>query len=153
MFKTLTRPLAVSAVIALVVIGLAGCGESSEEKATSSVCSGVKGIQAQISKLSELSISSKTIEEVKSAAGVMEKEATKIKESTADLPASSKAPVEAAQTGLKTELAGLASALVSAAKSSGSIEQVLKQSAPAVKASVAALGASYKTAYESLKCS
>ena len=133
-FKLFTRPVAFTAVIVLVVIGLAGCGESSEEKATAQVCSSTKAIQAQLSKLSELSISSKTIEEVKSAAGVMETEAAKIKESAPNLPASSKAPVEAAQSALKTELAGLATALVSAAKSSGSIEAVLKQSEPAVKA-------------------
>ena len=152
MFKTMNRP-AVVAVILLVPIGLAACGESSEEKATAQVCSSTKAIQAQLSKLSSLSISSKAPEEIKGAATVMEKEAAKIKESTANLPAASKAPVESAQTALKAELAALAKGLVSTAKSSGNIEAVLKQSEPAVKTAVAGLAASYKQAYESLKCS
>lgn len=153
MFKTLIRPVAFTAVIVLVVIGLAGCGESSEEKATAQVCSSTKAIQAQISKLSGLTLSTKAVEEIKSSASVMEQEAGKIKESAPNLPASSKSVVESAQNELKTQLAGLATAVVSAAKSSGNIEAVLKQSAPALKASVAALGASYKQAYETLKCS
>ena len=109
MFKTCRRPAVVAAVL-LVPIGLAACGESSEEKATAQVCSSTKEIQAQLSKLSSLSISSKAPEEIKDAASVMEKEAAKIKESTANLPAASKAPVESAQTALKAELAALAKA-------------------------------------------
>ena len=152
MFKIFNRPAVVAAVL-LVPIGLAACGESSEEKATAQVCSSTKEIQAQLSKLSSLSISSKAPEEIKDAAAVMEKEAAKIKESTANLPAASKAPVESAQTALKAELAALAKAVVSTAKSSGNIEAVLKQSEPAVKTAVAGLAASYKQAFESLKCS
>jgi hypothetical protein len=152
MFKTLNRP-AVLAAILLVPIGLAGCGESSEEKATAQVCSSTKEIQAQLAKLSSLSLSSKAPEEIKAAASVMQKEAAKIKESAQNLPASSKAPVESAQGALQVELAALAKGLVSAAKSSGSLEAVLKESEPAVKTAVAGLAASYKQAYESLKCS
>lgn len=152
MFKTCRR-LAVLAAILPVPIGLAACGESSEEKATAQVCSSTKEIQAQLSKLSSLSISSKAPEEIKDAAAVMGKEAGKIKESTANLPAASKAPVETAQKALQAELAGLAKIGVSTAKSSGNIEAVLKQSEPEVKTAVAGLAASYKQAYESLKCS
>ena len=152
MFKTCRR-LAVLAVILSVPIGLAACGESSEEKATAQVCSSTKAIQAQLSKLSSLSVSSKAPEEIKDAAAVMGKEVGKIKESTANLPAASKAPVETAQKALQAELAGLAKILVSTAKSSGNIEAVLKQSEPEVKTAVVGLAVSYKQAYESLKCS
>ncbi len=152
MFKTCRR-LAVLAAILPVSVGLAACGESSEEKATAQVCSSTKEIQAQLSKLSSLSISSKAPEEIKDAAAVMGKEVGKIKESTANLPAASKAPVETAQKALQAELAGLAKILISTAKSSGNIEAVLKQSEPEVKAAVSGLAASYKQAYESLKCS
>ena len=107
MFKTFSRPAVVAAIL-LVPIGLAACGESSEEKATAQVCSSTKEIQAQLSKLSSLSISSKAPEEIKTAAEVMQKEAAKINESTQNLPASSKAPVETAQTALQAELAALA---------------------------------------------
>ncbi len=152
MFKVCRRPTVLAAIL-LVPIGLVACGESSEVKATAQVCSSTKEIRAQLSKLSGLSISSKAPEELKEAAAVMNKEAGKIKESTANLPAASKAPVEAAQTALQAELAGLAKTLVSTAKSSGNIEAVLKQSEPEVKTAVAGLATSYKQAYESLKCS
>ncbi len=152
MFKIFNR-WAVAAAVLLVPVGLAACGESSEEKATAQVCSSTKEIQAQLSKLSSLSISSKAPEEIKEAAAVMEKEAAKLKESTPNLPAASKAPVESAQAALKSELVVLAQELVSTAKSSGNIEAALKQSEPAVKTAVAGLAASYKQAFESLKCS
>ncbi len=152
MFKTLSRP-AVVATILLLPIGLAACGESSEEKATAHVCSSTKEIQAQLAKLSNLSISSQAPEEIKTAAEVMKKEAAQISESVGDLPASSKAQVETAQTALQVELAALAKTVATTAKSSGDVEAVLKESEPAVKTAIAGLAASYKRAYESLKCS
>ncbi len=153
MFRPFSRPVALVATILLVPIGLAACGESSEEKATAQVCSSTKAIRAQLSKLSALSLSSKAPEEIKDAAAVMEKEAAKIKESTPNLPAASKAPVESAQKTLQTDLAALATTLASTAKASGNTEAVLKQSEPEVKAAVAGLATSYTQAYEALKCS
>ncbi len=152
MFKTLNRP-AVLAAILLVPVGLAACGESSEEKATAQVCSSTKEIQAQLTKLSSLSLSQKAPEEIKTAAEVMKKEAAKINESVANLPASSKSQVETAQKALSVELASLAKTAASTAIASGNVEAVLKESEPAVKTAVAALATSYKQAYESLKCS
>ena len=61
--------------------------------------------------------------------------------------------MESAQNALQAELAVLAKTLVSTAKSSGNLETVLKESEPALKTAVAGLAASYKRAYESLKCS
>lgn len=83
----------------------------------------------------------------------MKKEAAKIDESVGDLPASSKSPVETAQKALQAELVTVARLAASTAKSSGNVEAVLHESEPALKTAVAGLGASYKTAYESLKCS
>ena len=153
MFKTLTRPAAFIAVIPLVTLALAGCGESAEEKATAQVCSSTKEIRAQLSKLSDLSLSSKAPEEIKDAAGVMKTEAGKIKESVPNLPSARKSEVESAQNALQTQLIAAATTLASTAKSSGDIEAVLKQSEPQVKGAVAGLAASYKQAFEALKCS
>ncbi len=152
MFKTLNRP-AVLAAILLVPVGLAACGESSEEKATAQVCSSTKEIQAQLAKLSSLSISKQAPEEIKTSAEVMKKEAAKINESVSNLPASSKSQVETAQKALSAELVTLAKTAASTAKAGGNVEAVLKESEPAAKAAVAGLAASYKHAYESLKCS
>jgi hypothetical protein len=152
MFKTL-RPAAFVVVIPLVAMALAGCGESAEEKATAQVCSATKEIRAQLSKLSELSLSSKALEEIKDAAAVMKTEVGKIKESAPNLPAARKGEVESAQRILQTELIAAAATLASTAKSSGDVEAVLRQSEPEVKAAVAGLAASYKHAYEALKCS
>jgi hypothetical protein len=150
-FKTFHRPAVVAAIL-LVPIGLAGCGESSEEKATAQVCSSTKEIQAQLSKLSSLSLSSKAPEEIKAAASVIEKEAAKIEKAAPNLPAASTSQLHGALD-LGVELQAAAKRLVSTAKSSGNIEAVLKESAPEVKTVVAGLSASYKQAYESLKCS
>jgi uncharacterized membrane protein len=154
MFKTLAGPAACIAVIPLVALALAGCGESAEEKATAQVCSSTKEIRAQLSKLSDLSISSKAPEEIKDAAGVMKQEAGKIKEAAPNLPSARKSEVESAQKILQTELIAAAATLASTVKSSsGHAEAVLKESEPQVKAAVAGLAASYKQAYEALKCS
>ncbi len=153
MFKTLARPAAFMAVISLVAVALAGCGESAEEKATAQVCSATKEIRAQLSKLSNLSLSAKALEEIKDAAGVMKKEVGKIKESAPNLPSARKGEVEAAQKVLQSELLAAAATLASTAKSSGDVEAVLAQSEPEVKAAVAGLATSYKQAYEALKCS
>ena len=61
--------------------------------------------------------------------------------------------METAQKALEAELVALAKTAASTAKSSGNVEAVLKESAPAVKTAVAGLAASYKQAFESLKCS
>ncbi len=153
MFKTLTGPVAFIAVIALVALALAGCGESAEEKATAQVCSATKEIRAQLSKLSDLSLSSKAPEEIKDAAGVMKQEAGKIKEAAPNLPSARKSEVESAQKVLQAGLIAAAATLASTVKSSGDVEAVLKQSEPQVKAAVVGLAASYKLAYEALKCS
>lgn len=153
MFIKPVRAFALAVTILPATVGLAACGESAEEKATAQVCSSTKAIQAEISKLSSLTISSKALEEIQAAASTMQQEAGKIKESAANLPAASKAPVESAQNTLKTELAALATGVVSAAKSGESPEAVLKQSGPAIKAAVGGLATSYKAAYEALKCS
>ena len=144
---------AVAAAILLVPVGLAACGESSEEKATAQVCSSTKEIRAQLSSLSSLSISSQAPEEIKTAAEVMKKEAAKINESVGDLPASSKSSGGNRTGGAQAELAALAKTVASTAKSSGNVEAVLRESAPALKTAVAGLGASYKQAYDSLECS
>ena len=61
--------------------------------------------------------------------------------------------MESAQTVLKAELAALAKGLSIYSKILGNIEALLKQSEPAVKTAVAGVAASYKQAFESLKCS
>jgi hypothetical protein len=151
--KTLTRWAAFIAVIPVAALVLAGCGESAEEKATAQVCSSTKEIRAQLSKLSELSISSKAPEEIKDAAAVIQKEAGKVKESAPNLPSARKSEVESAQKALQSELIAAATALASSVKSSGDAQAVLKQSEPQVKAAVAGLAGSYRQAFEALKCS
>jgi len=117
------------------------------------VCSSTKEIRAQLAKLTGLSISAKAPEEIKDAAAVMKKEAGKIKESVPNLPSARRSEVESAQRTLQVELIAAAATLASTARSSGNVEAVLKQSEPEVKAAVAGLAASYKQAYEALKCS
>ncbi len=152
MFKTFSRPAVVAAIL-LLPIGLAACGESSEEKATAQVCSSTKEIQAQLSKLSSLSVSKQAPEEIKAAAEVMKKEAAKINESVSNLPASSKSQVETAQKALEAELATLAKTAASTAKSSGTSKPCSRNPSLRRRPRSPGLRASYKQAFESLKCS
>lgn len=153
MFGTRRAAAPVAAAIAVGALALTGCGESAEEKATAQVCSSTKAIKAQFTKLGELQLTSKAPEEVKSILHVVEQEVAKIKESTSNLSEASKAPVQAAQNSFQTELVTLGASLASTAKSSGNTEAVLKQAEPEIKSAASTLVASYKQAYESLKCS
>ena len=56
MLKTFIRSVGV-AILSLAVLGVAACGESSEEKATKKVCAATSEISAQVKKLESVAIS------------------------------------------------------------------------------------------------
>jgi hypothetical protein len=149
MFNTFSRSVGI-AVLAVVALGLAACGESSEEKATKKVCAATSEIKAQIQKLGTLPISSTFVTEVKTSGEAIKKSVGEIKEAEADLPAASKEEFNSATRAFQIELATL---IASAVKSSTSGEAALKSAEPKLKASLKALGADYQKAFEGLKCS
>jgi len=147
---SILRRSAGMAALSVAILGLAGCGESSEEKATKQVCAATSEISTQIRKLENLSISSTLVTEVKASAEAIDKSVGEIKSAAPKLPTANKEEFESATTRFKLELASLVATTV---KSSTSGEAALKSAEPQIKASLSKLGADYKKAFESLKCS
>ena len=142
---------AMGAALCASALGLVACGESTQEKATKQVCAATSEVSAQLEKLKGLSISSSFISEATMSVEAINKSATKIKEAAPNLPTAQKEEVSAANKTLELELATVTAQAVSAAKSSN-IEAALKSAEPQIKASLDRLAASYKKAFEALKC-
>ena len=138
------------AALSFVVIGLAACGESSEEKATKQACNATKEIKTQVTKLETLAVSSNLPSEIKTGAEAITKSVGEVKSALPNLPAANKAEFEAATKAFQVELASL---LTATAKSSAGGEASLKAAEPQLKASLHKLGTGYEKAFESLKCS
>ncbi len=151
MFKTFSKTLVLTSLF-VSVLGLAACGESSQEKATKQVCSATKEISAQIKKLETLPISSSFPTEAKTSVEAIDKSIKQIDEAAPNLPTASKEEINAADKAFETEIAAITASVVSASKSSNP-EAALKSAEPKIKASLSKLGADYKKAFEALKCS
>jgi len=149
MFSIFSRSVGIAA-ISVVVLGLAACGESSEEKATKQTCAATSEIKAQVKKLETLPISSSFVAEVKTSAEAIDKSVGEVKSAAPNLPAANKAEFEAAT---RTFQLDLASQIATTVKSSTSGEAALKSAEPEIKASLSKLEADYKKAFEGLKCS
>jgi hypothetical protein len=143
---------AAMAVLCVGSLGLAGCGESSEEKATKAVCSATAEINTNIQKLQGLAISPNFPAEAKSSVEAIGKSVDKIRESTPNLSSTHKQEIEAANKAFGAEIATITRAVVSAASSSN-LNAALKSAEPQIKASLNKLASDYKKAFEALKCS
>jgi hypothetical protein len=150
MLQRLRRSSAV-AVLLFVPLGLAACGESSEEKADKQVCSAVSEIQTQIKKLEGLSISSSFPTEAKTSVEAIDKSVGKIKEAAPKISSARKEEIETANKAFQTEIASVTASVVSATKSSN-LEAALKAAAPRIKSALSMLSSNYKKAFEALKC-
>ena len=148
MFSHLRRSTGIAA-LSIVVLGLAGCGESSEEKATKQACSATSEITAQIKKLESIPVSSSFVSEVKTSAEAIDKSVGEIKSAIPNLPTANKQEFEVATRTFQLELVSLVATTV---KSSTSGEAALKSAKPQIEASLSKLGNDYKKALESLKC-
>jgi len=149
MASTARRSVGIAA-LSVVVLGLAGCGESSEEKATKQVCAATTEISTQIKKLESLPVSTGLVTEIKTSAEAIDKSVGEIKSAVPNLPEADKQEFEVATRAFQLELASLIATTV---KSSASGEAALKSAAPQVKASLRKLGTDYEHALESLNCS
>jgi uncharacterized protein YicC (UPF0701 family) len=142
----------VVAVLLIGSLGLAGCGESSAEKATKQVCSATSEISTQLKKLETLPVSSSFPTEAKASVEAIDKSIKKIDEAAPNLPTARKEEIDAANTAFKTEIAAITKSVASASKSSN-LEAALKSAEPQIKASLSRLATDYKKAFEALKCS
>ncbi|HXW59010.1 MAG TPA: hypothetical protein VEJ23_05975 [Solirubrobacteraceae bacterium] len=149
--RILGKPVIV-ALLSLGVLCLSACGESSEEKAAKQVCAASGEVSTQLEKLENLPISSSFVSEAQKSIEAINKSIEKVKEATPNLETARKEEVNAANKALQAELATLATTIISSAKSSN-LESALKSAAPKLKDSLAKARASYKKAFDELKCS
>jgi hypothetical protein len=142
--------LAGIAALLVTTLGLAACGESSEEKATKQVCTATSEISKQIQKLQTLPISSSFPTEVKTSAEAIDKSIGEIESAAPSLETARKEEFNAATNTFKLELASL---IATTASSATSDEAALKSAEPKIKTSLSTLANDYKKAFQALKCS
>jgi hypothetical protein len=144
-----------STTISLIVIsalGLAACGESSSEKATKKVCSATSEIQTQIKHLENLPVNSSFPAEATKSVEAIDKSIKQIEEAAPNLPAAQKEEINAADKAFQSQILAITKDVASATKS-GNLESALKSAAPKIDDSLGTLAASYRKAFEALKCS
>jgi hypothetical protein len=149
MFSTFNRSAGI-ATLSVIALGLAACGESSEEKATKQVCTATSEISKQVQKLQTLPISSSFPTEVKTSAEAIDKSIGEIQSAAPNLETARKEEVNTATNTFKLELASLIATTVSSATSG---EAALKSAEPKIKTSLSTLASGYKKAFQALKCS
>jgi hypothetical protein len=139
-------------LLCVLPLALAGCGESSSEKAAKNVCSATKEINAQLQKLQSLPISTSFPSEAKTSVEAITSSIKKIDESAPNLESARKTEIDAANKAFQQEIALITKDVISASSSSN-LSAGLKSAEPQIKASLNKLATNYKKAYEELKCS
>lgn len=144
MFRVLGKTPAI-AVLLLGVLLLAGCGESSQEKATAQVCQARSDISKQVKMLSELTISTNLLTEGKTGLEAIGKDLTKIKEAQPNLNPARKEQIQAATDTFQTQVTSIVTGLVS----NPSLSNAEKQ----IKSSLTQFGTSFEHALAPINCS
>jgi outer membrane murein-binding lipoprotein Lpp len=116
-------------IFALLIAGLvlAGCGESSEEKAKAQVCSARSGIQKQVTTLSELTLSTSILSQAKDGLEAIGSELTKIKDAQPNLEPARRKQIETATHTFETQVTSIVTGFVTN-PSLSSVEKQLKSS-------------------------
>jgi hypothetical protein len=94
------------------VLALAGCGESSQEKAKSQVCGARSDINKQVKMLGELTISTSILTQAKDGLEAIGSDLTKIKEAQPNLEPARRQQVEAATHTFETQVTSIISGFV-----------------------------------------
>ncbi len=126
-------------------LGLAGCGESKEQKAEKKVCAAKSDISSQLTSLKSLPLAPSSLEQAKTDVTAISEDVKKIKEAAPDLAQPRRQEVEKA-----TEQFGKqASEATEGLKSGGSLSAAQSQ----VKTALTQLAGAYSAALEPIKCS
>jgi hypothetical protein len=135
--------LIVASLVAALV--LAGCGESSEEKAKAQVCSARSNIQKQVTTLSELTLSTSILSQAKAGLDTIGSELKKIKEAQPNLEPARRQQVETATHTLE----GQVSSIITGFVSNPSLSNVEKQ----LKSSLTQYAKSFEKVLAPINCS
>ncbi len=136
-----------SAIVALLlgVLVLAGCGESSQEKAKAQVCTARSDISKQVRMLSELTLSTSIITQAKTGLEAIGSDLMKIKDAQPNLEPARKEQIEVATHTFETQVTSIITGLAS----NPSLSNVEKQ----LKSSLSQYAKSFEQALAPVDCS
>ena len=127
-----------------LLMTLAGCGQSDEEKAKAKVCDARDDIQKQVSELQDLTLGSVTVDKVRSHLTAIRDDLQTIVDAKSDLSSSDRQQVEKANDTFRSQMKALAADI----GRSVSLEDAAKQ----LESDLTALGTAYKQAYGPIDC-
>ena len=143
-FRAPSKTAAIAALL-LSALVLAGCGESSQEKAKAQVCAARSDISKQVKTLSELTISTNVLTQVKTGLEAISSDLTKIKDAQPNLEPARKQQIEAATKAFVTQVGSIVTGLVS----NPSLSNAEKQ----LKSSLKQYATSFEQALAPINCS
>jgi hypothetical protein len=142
----LRKPFALAA-LGLLTLTLVACGESAEDKAKAQVCNARANISKEITKLSELPLSTNLPSEIKSGAEAIGKNLTTIKDEQDKLAPARKEQVQTASSTFANQVSSIVSGLLSTKSLS------LTNAEAQLKSAATQLKNSYKAALAPINCS
>ena len=137
------RGTLVLTAVALLMM-LAACGQSDEEKAKAKVCDARDDIQTQVHELQNLTLGSATLDKLKSHLTAIREDLQTMVDAQSDLSSSDKQQIEKANDTFRSQMKALAGDV----GRSVSIEDAAKQ----LESDLTALGTAYKQAYGPIDC-
>ncbi len=132
-------------VLVLSALAFAACGESSEEKAKAQVCSARADISKQVDTLTGLTITTGSVNQVKTSIEAIVGDVGKIKDAQGKLSPQRKEQVQSANQTFETEITKIVSGLAS--------NLSLTNAEAHLKSAVSELAASYKKTLAPIDCS
>ena len=140
------RLLSASVLALVLALAVSACGgQSKEDKAQSQVCSARADIKKQVDALKATTLTSASIDGIKSNLTAIQKDVQQIADAQGNLSSDRKQEVQKANEAFKSQVSGVARAVVSGAVSGGSGQDQ-------IKAAVQGLAASYQSALAPIKC-
>ena len=141
------RKLASIIVIVLATAAATGCGgsgQSEADKAKSQVCDASSDIQAQLKTLSNLPLSTSSVDTAKTSLQKIDTDLKTISDAAPKVSDSMRSELEAANASFKTEVQQATDAITSA--------QSLSDAATAIASAGTTLQAGYQKAFANVKC-
>ena len=138
------RPLVLLLLFAAAV-GVAACGQSSEDKAKSQVCDARSDISKQVNELTSLTLATATVNGVKDNVKAIQDDLGKMKDAQGNLNADRKKQVQAANEAFTQQVKSLASSVGTSLSVSDAGTQL--------KTAASQLAASYKQTLGKIDCS
>ena len=128
-----------------LMLALAACGQSDEEKAKSNVCDARADIQKQVDELKSLTLGTATLDKIRSSLTAIQDDVKKIADAQGNLSESDREKVEKANAAFKSKLQGLAGEVGRSLS--------LENAAGQLKSAFADLATTYQQAFAPVDCS